>query len=284
MITSIEIPHLAKGQSIAQFKKVFSAATATLKPEQQLACLPVYIHRTEGEKQLAFTASEEETLQAAFKFLEDLIDGPPCKFTESAKFFNMLPVNTSMDGIRSYFFQLDEVARRADIPSDVLIMRFLTNVPGGKKLFESKKDKIKSGLNAAGVANFFKDCMEKLQNNSTSLEALASETFAFPVEQEEQVPQWARELKKDVDELRSRFDVTEEDETEVYPVHSDRKFGNKDRPICDICKKAGHLKASCYQRVCSCCGGKGHDGEGSPSKRFSKNKKFPQKQNNRDQR
>ena len=77
MITSIEIPHLAKGQSIAQFKKVFSAATATLKPEQQLACLPVYIHRTEGEKQLAFTASEEETLQAAFKFLEDLIDGPP---------------------------------------------------------------------------------------------------------------------------------------------------------------------------------------------------------------
>ena len=79
MITSIEIPHLAKGQSIAQFKKVFSAATATLKPEQQLACLPVYIHRTEGEKQLAFTASEEETLQAAFKFLEDLIDGPPCK-------------------------------------------------------------------------------------------------------------------------------------------------------------------------------------------------------------
>ena len=97
-------------------------------------------------------------------------------------------------------------------------MRFLTNVPGGKKLFESKKDKIKSGLNAACVANFFKDCMEKLQNNSTSLEALASETFAFPVEQEEQVPQWAWELQKDVDELLSRFDVTEEEETEVYPV------------------------------------------------------------------
>ena len=115
------------------------------------------------------------------------------------------------------------------------------------------------------------------------MEALASETFAFPVEQEEQVPQWARELQKDVDELRSRFDVTEEDETEVYPVHSDRKFGNKDRPICDICKKTGHLKASCYQRVCSCCGGKGHDGEGCPSKRFSKNKNLPQKQNNRDQ-
>ena len=57
----------------------------------------------------------------------------------------------SLDGIRSYCFQLDEVARHADIPSDVLIMGFLTNVPGGKTLFESRKDKIQSGLNAAGA-------------------------------------------------------------------------------------------------------------------------------------
>ena len=106
MITSIEIPHLAKGQSIAQFKKVFSAATATLKPEQQLACLPVYIHRTEGEKQLAFTASEEETLQAAFKFLEDLIDGPPCKFTESTQFpnlRNLRQVLPKLSGVINFF-------------------------------------------------------------------------------------------------------------------------------------------------------------------------------------
>ena len=88
-------------------------------------------------------------MQAAFKNFEDLIDGPTFKFTESTKFFNKLPVHTSMDGIRSYFFQLDEVARCADIPSDVFIMRFLTNLPGGKKQFESRKDKIKSGLNVA---------------------------------------------------------------------------------------------------------------------------------------
>ena len=57
--------------------------------------------------------------------------------------------------------------------------------------------------------------MDKLQNNLTSLEASASETFAFPVEQEEQVPQWAQELQKDMDELRSRFDVTDKEETET---------------------------------------------------------------------
>ena len=284
MITSIEIPHLAKGQKIAQFKKVFLAATSTLKPEQQLACLPVYIHRTEGEKELAFTASEEADVKAAFKFLEDLIDGPPCRFTESMTFFNLLPVNSSMDGIRSYFFQLAEIAKRADITTDVFIMRFLTNIPGGIKLFESKKDKIKNDLDSAGVANFFKECMEKLQKNSKSSEASASETFAFPVEQEERVPQWARELQKDVDALRSRLDVTDEEDTEMYAVQTDRKFEKKDRPICDICKKTGHIKASCYQRVCSCCGGKGHDEEGCPSKRSSRNKKFHPKQNNHDRR
>ena len=234
MITSIEIPHLAKGQKISQFKKVFLAATSTLKPDQQLACLPVYIHRTEGEKQLAFTASEEEDVTKAFKFLEDLIDGPPYLFTESTSFFNLLSANTSMDGIWSYFFQLDKVAKCAKIPTDVFIMQFMTNNPGGKKLFESKKDKIKSDLDAAGVANFFKDCMEKLQKNSTSSETSGSETFAFPVEQEEQVPQWARELQKDMDELRSRLDVTDEEDTEMYSVQADRKFGKKDRPICDI--------------------------------------------------
>ena len=77
----MEIPYLAKGQKIAQFKKVFLAAASTLlKPEQQLACLPVYIHRTEGEKELTFTASEEADVKAAFKFLEGLIDGPSCWF------------------------------------------------------------------------------------------------------------------------------------------------------------------------------------------------------------
>ena len=286
MITSVEIPHLAKGQKIAEYKKVFTAATATLKPEQQLACLPLYIHRSEGEKQLAFTASEKDTLQNAFKFLEDLIDGPPCKFTESSKFFNLLPANTTMEGIRSYFFQLDEIARRADIPSDVLIMRFLTNIPGGKKMFESRKAEIKSGLDTAGVANFFKDSMEKLQRNLAGLEASASESFAFPVHEEDQVPQWARQLQKDVEDIRLRMTSSESgygdeepEEKEAYPFSSDRKFSNKDRPKCDICNKTGHLPASCYQRVCSCCGGKGHDSEDCTSKKNYK--KIPKKQDSR---
>ena len=44
-------------------------------------------------------------------------------FTESAKFFNMLPKNTIIDGLRSYYFELHEVALRAEIRG-----RYLLNV------------------------------------------------------------------------------------------------------------------------------------------------------------
>ena len=104
MITSVEIPHLAEGQTISDYRKIFIASTATLNTKQQPGCLPLYIHRTEGERQLAFTAATKASQDVVFKFLEDMIDESPCVFTESAKFFNMLPVNATIDGLRSYYF------------------------------------------------------------------------------------------------------------------------------------------------------------------------------------
>ena len=77
MITSMEIPHLAEGQTISNYRKIFIASTATLNAKQQLGCFPLYIHRTEGERQLAFTAATKASQDEAFKFLEDMIDEVP---------------------------------------------------------------------------------------------------------------------------------------------------------------------------------------------------------------
>ena len=67
MFTSVEIPHLQAGQKIADYKKIFLAATATLaKDDQRRACLPLYVDRTEGEKQIAFAAAAEDNLEKAF--------------------------------------------------------------------------------------------------------------------------------------------------------------------------------------------------------------------------
>ena len=121
MITSVEIPHLAEGQTISDFRKILIASTATLNAKQQLGCLSLYIHRTEGERQLAFTAATKASQDEVFKFLEDMIDENPCVFTESAKFFNMLPVNATIDGLRSYYFELQDVAIRAEISRGYLL-------------------------------------------------------------------------------------------------------------------------------------------------------------------
>ena len=88
MITSVEIPHLAEGQTISDYRKIFIASTATLNAKQQLGCLPLYIHRTEGKRQLAFTAATKASQDEVFQFLEDMIGESSCVFTESAKFLN----------------------------------------------------------------------------------------------------------------------------------------------------------------------------------------------------
>ena len=95
----------------------------------------------QGERQLAFTAATKASQDEAFNFLEDMIDGSPCVFTESAKFFNMLPKNTTIDGIRSYYFELHEVAPRAEISRDVYAKRFLTNVPGERNCLKTIRQK-----------------------------------------------------------------------------------------------------------------------------------------------
>ena len=84
MNTSVETPHLAERQTISDYRKIFIASTATLNAKQQLGCLPLCIHRTEGYRQLAFTAATKASQDEASKFLEDMIHGSPCVFTESA--------------------------------------------------------------------------------------------------------------------------------------------------------------------------------------------------------
>ena len=137
MITSVEIPHLAEGQTISDYRKIFIASTATLNAKQQLRCLPLYIYRTEGERQLAFTAATKAFQDKVFKFLEDMIDESPCEFTESAKFFNILPVNATIDGLRSYYFELHEVAIRAEISRGYLLNVSSPMYLGGKSCLKT---------------------------------------------------------------------------------------------------------------------------------------------------
>ena len=102
-MASIEIPHITKGQKVVDYKRIYKAAATLLSDEQKRAYLPVYIHRSEGEKNIAFQAAEKASLDDSFKYLEELIDGAPCIITECGRLFTMKPKDSSVDSIRSYF-------------------------------------------------------------------------------------------------------------------------------------------------------------------------------------
>ena len=268
MISSVEIPHLAEGQTISDNRKIFIASTATLNAKQQLGCLPLYIHRTEGERQLAFTAATKASQDEVFKFLEDMIDESPCVFTESAKFFNMLPINTTIDGLRSYYFELQEVAIQAEISRG-----YLLNVSSptylGKKLFEDNNTEIDDLNSSIKADNFFK-IFAKLKRKCDPAQEkvkLKEEPSVFPVrDQEEEVPAWAKELMNELVEIRSlivsngaRQNKESAESDEEHSVYAYNRAGNVAKKKCDIYGKFGHLKRSCYQRKCGKCGKKGHD-------------------------
>ena len=156
---------------MVDYKRIYKAATTLLSDEQKRAYLPIYVHRSEGEKNIAFQASEKTSLDESFKYLEELIDGAPCIITECDRLFRMKPKDSSVDSIRSYFFQSHEQSKRAEIPSDVFLKLFLTNIPGGKKVYKDKKEAIIANMSDDQVVNLFKVVLEKLQkrNNNDKL-------------------------------------------------------------------------------------------------------------------
>ena len=301
MLTTVEIPHLQESQKIRDYKKLFRAATATYKAGEQLACLPLYVHRTAGEKELAYQASGKASIDAAFTFLEELIDGPPCVYKMSEEFFSFKPKSQSMDAIRSYYFELYEFATLAGIPSDVFVKRFLTNINGGKKLYYSYKDDFNNNLNSDEVTALFKKMMEKIKKHLKEEKVIKEEPeFVFKINHtghdDESMPLWAKSLHEEVRNLKcqqARRESADEldyncsyntswewnNETEMYPMQAYGKnksykskpsasgsFQGRDRDLaCNICKKTGHRAKNCFNRRCFKCEGKGHDVKDCPS-------------------
>ena len=77
----------------------------------------------------------------------------------------MKPKEGSIEAIRSYFFEMYEVSKRAKIPTDVFLKRFLSQVPAEKQLYDSNKSKIRAGLDNESVIAIFYDIMENFKRS-----------------------------------------------------------------------------------------------------------------------
>ena len=172
-----------------------------------------------------------------------------------------------MDGIRSYYFDLLEQANRAEMQSDAFLKRFLSNIPGGKKLFLERKAEIKATMTDDEIHNFFKNIREKLQRRSaggeTSNPVIKTEPFAFPIQKNREesmdIPSWAQDLQKEIGEILNRIASSESSENECNPNQDIFAFNQKNnsraKPSftklkCDICNKTGHTSQKCFHSVC----------------------------------
>ena len=124
--------------------------------------IPAYVHRNNGVVSIAEAACEKDSLVNALKELESLIDGDPSRITRVNEFWPLKPTSKSNIDLVSYFFSLKNEAAFAGITNEMLVIKFLDAVPGGERIFESNKDKIKADMEISAVTEIFKAVQFKL--------------------------------------------------------------------------------------------------------------------------
>ena len=288
-MTTIMVPKIKAGQKVREWAKDFLSSTALLEEKQQLAILPLYVDRSAGEKELACIAGKQTTIKDALKELGDLIDGKPNRLEASQEFFNMnIPVSPSVQEQISYYFNLQKAGEEADIPSDVIILKFLSTIPRGNKIFKEVEKEMKPDMDESEILDLFKKLQPQLKLKEGSLgskENVPNEEVYYDEEQEpdegSRVPGWVDELKEELQDLKSRVDyIAEESGSSKEQDESYYSTNRKAKPnsssyrgkICRVCKKKGHEENKCWYRECKNCGGKGHSERECPS---NKNKYPP---------
>ena len=99
--TPTNVPALALGEKVAQWRRGYLAATATLTKEEKIAILPIYVNRTKGENEIAHLATKEAEVKDALDLIEKLIDGMTSIVKLTNSFFD---VSAKDKDITSLFF------------------------------------------------------------------------------------------------------------------------------------------------------------------------------------
>ena len=176
---------------------------------------------------------------------------------------------------------MHEAAIKAEIQTDVCIKRFLSLMPGGKKIFVEKKSSIKNEMTADEVAEWFRDMLEKIEkrvkvekSTESAMKEEKEEKFVFPINHTDDIPKWAHKIQKELEDIKIHIfpkedeEIHSSEESEVLAFRQERpnySGKGKKRDICSICSKQGHSDKVCFYRICSSCQGKGHDREQCPS-------------------
>ena len=137
---NVDIPYLKAGISVRDWRKEYTAATALLDEKQKVALLPIYVNRNFGDQSWAYQTTEFQSLDESLDFLERNIDGSKSNLVKVTGFFNIqLDVNPqalTRSDLSIYWFKVIDSGREAGLSPDLIIYKFLQNIPHGHKIFE----------------------------------------------------------------------------------------------------------------------------------------------------
>ena len=289
---SLPIPHLKKGQSVKEWRFLYTSATALLKQPEQIQFLPIAVDRSPADQAWASKAAKHSTLKEALDELELRLDGKPTRFVAVKTFFELKPAaRISLTNLSGFFFDVLEAGKSAEVTFDLIALKFLQHVPGSTKLFTDNESKIKADMTEDALIEFFDIVKSKL-----SRMAKADPTFikeeVFAVEesiqaQEETIPRWAEQVRSEVMEIKQSL----QPQSQVVPRSSDSCSSSTDDAFynnasktksetagsnnsCSICGFKNHLAKTCFKRICKSCNGRGHDAENCSSNFRNRGKSY----------
>ena len=251
---NISIPALKPEERIEDWQPLFVAATSALAVQagQQavVQMLPSFVCRDEYEKDVTLLAIKEESIEAAFKVLQNALDSPIDEFEATARFRSM--VWARWVRIVVYFTRLWKEAKRAGFHNRQVCVVLVTQLPNKvsstlKKWIQEKRDNVVSDVE-------MREAEEKTINYCKTLEK-DEVTHCKPVDTYDR---WKDEPE------------TEQEIPQVWKVRqfaSERRYGRDYRGItrgfdhisCFTCGKRGHGYQKCPERICGECHKKGHD-------------------------
>jgi len=273
---------LAPNQRIEEWSKIYKTATAGLDSEKKkIDYLPLYVCRNEGEREIAFLATKEDTLDKAFKKITELIEGKASLVESTRRFFAFNTSDVSLD-LKSIFFKLRALGDEAKITKDVVMLRFLGLVAAGEKFYDENKGDFKAEMTDAKMLELFVKLQPKLNVAEAKREATikkeinvkqerTGDGYVFTAE-EESMPAWVETMEDLRGELNSIKDyLIDKDEEDEPPDNDSTKEPSEDgafyvkqgrnsrrRTPCEICGKISHFAAQCFRRKCDMCHRTGH--------------------------
>jgi len=292
MSLTVLAPPLQPGQLIREWKRSYLSGVALLTAAQKLEVLPLYVNRSKEEQDIAYEAIKQETVALALTYLEEFIDGTLSKYDSAQIFFTAKCCSKpSLVEQTRFYFQLRRLGEEAGMPEEVIMTKFLTEIPAGKKLYKEKSDQLVEKMTAAASTKLFKEMKPKLEASSTPTLPTQPESGIVKVKQEpsemfsveEVVPVWAKGLREDFKHLSNKVDdLVLTDEEEAYHYQNKEGYrpltGMKSKPLsCYTCGKRGHGAKYCWDRVCPTCKEKGHSAHECPSKRETHKKNSSKK-------